>query len=255
MATDLAAYAASMYESDPPNGREMMHLYGVGDHGGGPTRSMLDTAKRWMSDDVVYPKLRFGSARGFFEDLQKSSANLKIPTWRNEMYREYQRGVMTTQAETKRRIRNAEELLLNAEKFSAIATLFGPSYPAEEFDDAWKHLLFDDFHDIFPGSGIAVNYVDAKRNLEDVQRVGNGILDGSLSELAAHVRSNGPGTPVVVFNSLAWPRNEVVVTEVQLPGPAGGVGGFSSPGEAVAPQRLSKNDVKTPLQPHPPPPT
>src|SRR6267154_27739 len=167
MATDLAAYAASMYESDPPDGREMMHLYGVGDHGGGPTRSMLDTAKRWMADDLVYPKLRFGTARGFFDDLQKSSSNLKIPTWRNEMYFEYHRGVLTTQAETKRRIRNAEELLLNAEKFSAISALFGRSYPAERFDGAWKNLLFDDFHDIFPGSGIAVNYLDAKRNLEN----------------------------------------------------------------------------------------
>jgi alpha-mannosidase len=118
-----------------------------------------------MTSDAVYPQLRFGTARGFFDDLQKSSANLNIPTWRNEIYFEYHRGVMTTQAETKRRIRKAEELLLNAEKFSAISSLYGRSYPAEEFDGAWKDLLFDDFHDIFPGSGIAVNYLDAKRNL------------------------------------------------------------------------------------------
>src|SRR6267143_6918563 len=72
MATDMAAFAPAMYTSDPPGGREMMYLYGVGDHGGGPTRSMLDTAKRWMADDLVYPKLRFGTARGFFDDLQKS---------------------------------------------------------------------------------------------------------------------------------------------------------------------------------------
>ena len=32
----------------------------------------------------------------------------------------------------------------------------------------WKSLLFDHFHDIMPGSGIAVNYLDAKRNLENV---------------------------------------------------------------------------------------
>ena len=30
---------------------------------------------------------------------------------------------------------------------------------------AWKRLLFDDFHDIMPGSGIGVNYLDARRNL------------------------------------------------------------------------------------------
>jgi alpha-mannosidase len=239
MATDLGAYAASMYESDPPNGREMMHLYGVGDHGGGPTRSMLDTAKRWMSDEVVYPRLRFATARGFFDNLQKSSANLKIPTWRSEMYFEYHRGVMTTQAETKRRIRNAEELLLNAEKFSAIATLFGPSYPAEKFDGAWKDLLFDDFHDIFPGSGIAVNYLDAKRNLENVNRLGNAILGGSLNEIGSRINTQGLGVPVVIFNSLSWPRKEVTQITAQLPADAGQIEVRDGGGELVPSQLLS----------------
>src|SRR5258707_5973055 len=56
--SDLAAYAPAMYSSDPPGGREMMHLFGVGDHGGGPTRLMLDAAARWMSPQAVYPKLQ-----------------------------------------------------------------------------------------------------------------------------------------------------------------------------------------------------
>jgi alpha-mannosidase len=239
MATDLAAYAATMYESDPPDGREMMHLYGVGDHGGGPTRSMLDTAKRWMSDDVVFPRLRFGTARGFFGDLQKSSANLKIPTWRNEMYFEYHRGVMTTQAETKRRIRNAEEILLNAEKFSAISSLFGRSYPAGDFDGAWKDLLFDDFHDIFPGSGIAVNYLDAKRNLENVGRAGNAILGESLNEIGSRINTQGAGVPVVIFNPLSWPRKEVTEIAVQLPGAARQIEVADRAGKLVPSQLLS----------------
>jgi len=206
MATDLSAYAPSMYSSDPAEGRQMMHLYGVGDHGGGPTRTMLDTARRWMSSYAVYPNLKFGTAIGFFDDLQKSKANLNLPTWRDEMYFEYHRGVMTTQAETKRRIRTTEELLLNAEKFGAISMPFGKPYPAAELDAAWKRLLFDDFHDIFPGSGIAVNYLDARRNLEDVQRTGNAILADSLHELSTHINTDGPGAPIIVFNSLSWPR-------------------------------------------------
>ena len=216
MADDLSAYAPAMYASDPPDGREMMHLYGVGDHGGGPTRAMLDIAKRWMDPDVVYPRLQFGTARGFFDDLEKNQANLNLPTWRNEMYFEYHRGVLTTQAETKRLIRTTEELLLDAEKFSALSTLFGKGYPANDFNGAWQRLLFDDFHDIFPGSGIAVNYLDAKRNLEDVGRTGNAILESSLDELSASINTQGPGVPVVIYNSLSWPRKEVIETEVQL---------------------------------------
>src|SRR6202011_2703087 len=97
-------------------------------------------------------------------------------------------------------------------------TLYGRPYPSEDFDRSWKDLLFDDFHDIMPGSGIAVNYLDAKRNLEDVGRRGRAILDGSLGELAQHINTTVPGIPVAVFNSLSWPRNEVVEAVVELPG-------------------------------------
>jgi len=147
--------------------------------------------------------------------------------------------VQTTQAETKKRVRTTEELLLNAEKFSALATLYGRAYPSEDFSRAWKELLFDDFHDILPGSGIAVNYLDAKRNLEDVSRVGRGILDGSLSEIAAHINTPGPGVPVVVFNSMSWPRNEVVEADVQLPSAAPAVQVVDGAGKPVASQLLA----------------
>jgi len=44
----------------------------------------------------------------------------------------HHRGGADFQAETKRRIRKTEELLLNAPKnFSAIATLYGRAYPSE----------------------------------------------------------------------------------------------------------------------------
>jgi alpha-mannosidase len=217
MARDLSIWIPSLYGTDAKQHADMLHLYGVGDHGGGPTRIMLDTATRWMRPDVVYPNLQFTTASSFFDDIQKKLPGMQVPTWRDELYFEYHRGVMTTQAETKKRIRKTEELLLNAEKFSALATLYGRKYPVEDFDRGWKRLLFDDFHDIMPGSGIAVNYLDAKRNLEDVGRAGQAILDGSLQELAAHINTEGSGVPVVILNSLSWPRKEVIEVQVQLP--------------------------------------
>jgi alpha-mannosidase len=236
---DVSVWVPAIYGEKPPANAEMMHLYGVGDHGGGPTRTMLDTATRWMQPDVVFPNLQLGTATAFFADLQPKLAKMSVPVWRDELYFEYHRGVFTTQAETKRRIRKTEALLLNAEKFAAVATLLGRRYPSEEFDRGWKDLLFDDFHDIFPGSGIAVNYLDAKRNLEDVGRVGQGILDASLEEIAANINLKGSGVPVVVFNSLSWPRDEVVETEVRLPEASGFVEVADAAGKPVASQVLS----------------
>ena len=53
---------------------EMMHLYGVGDHGGGPTRAMLDHARALMAPDRVFPKLEFSSATRFLRRSGEEAA-------------------------------------------------------------------------------------------------------------------------------------------------------------------------------------
>jgi alpha-mannosidase len=244
MARDLSIWVPSLYGTDAKQHSDMLHLYGVGDHGGGPTRTMLDTATRWMKPDVVYPNLKFTTATSFFSDLERKLPSMQVPTWNDELYFEYHRGVMTTQAETKKRIRATEELLLNAEKFSALASRYGRTYPSEDLDRGWKRLLFDDFHDIMPGSGIAVNYLDAKRNLEDVGRAGKAILEGSLQELAAHINTQGSGVPIVVFNSLSWPRKEVIEVEAELPISAKRIEVVDATGKTV-PSELLKLDSET----------
>ena len=238
LATDVSIWMPSIYGKTIPDKPEMMHLYGVGDHGGGPTRVMLDHADQLRSPDAVYPKLQFSFARDFFSDLEKKLPNMQVPTWDGELYFAYHRGVFTTQAETKRRIRRAEETMLNAEKFSSLATLYGHTYAQDDLGLAWKNLLFDHFHDIMPGSGIAVNYLDAKRSLENVDRAANEVTYGSLREIAAHVNTQGEGVPVMIFNSLSWPRTEVIEVEAQLPTPARQIEVVDSKGSRVEYQLL-----------------
>jgi alpha-mannosidase len=239
LAKDLSVWAPSIYGQQGSGTPEMMHLYGVGDHGGGPTRTMLDSAARLMSPNTVFPKLQFSTAAAFFDDLNKNLPNMRVPTWKDELYFQYHRGVFTTQSDTKQRIRRSEETLLNAEKFSSLAFLYGCPYSQEEINRAWKRLLFDHFHDIMPGSGIAVNYLDAKRNLEDVRRAGNEIIDGSLHEIAVRVNTQGQGVPVLVFNSLSWPRSEVIEVGVQLPAQARQIQVVDSAGKPAESQLLS----------------
>ena len=218
MAQNLSFWAPSMYAQNTGIQPEMMHLYGVGDHGGGPTRDMLDNGLRLQSPDVVYPKLKFGTAGAFFADLEKKLPAMTVPEWKDELYFEYHRGVMTSQADTKQRIRHDEELLLNAEKFSSFAMPYGYAYPQDKLTDAWRKLLFDHFHDIMPGSGVAVNYLDAKRNLDEVARLAGEAMNGGLRQIAATVATDSQqGVPVVVFNPLSWERREPVEIEVQLP--------------------------------------
>jgi alpha-mannosidase len=253
---DFSFYAPSIYGSkfgenklgENKDSRQMLYLYGIGDHGGGPTRTMLDEANRLRDPNTVFPKIEFSTAKDFFADLAHELPNLKVPTWKDELYFEYHRGVLTTQADTKQRIRRDEELMLDAEKYASVASLLGRSYPQAQFELAWKNLLFDHFHDVMPGSGIAVNYLDAKRNLEDVARSAKEITDGALGEIMAHVNTQGvnprgDGVPVVVFNSLSWVRTEVVEAEVQLPGPARDVEVLDGAGKRVDHQLLSMDST------------
>jgi alpha-mannosidase len=239
MGSQIATWMPSIYGKTIPDKPEMMHLYGVGDHGGGPTRIMLDHADQLRSPDAVFPKLEFSFARDFFADMEKKLPNMQVPTWDGELYFQYHRGVFTAQAETKRRIRRAEELVLNSEKFSSLALLYGHAYPQEGMERNWKNLLFDHFHDIMPGSGIAVNYLDAKRNLENVDRIANDFTMDSLREIAAHVNTQGNGIPVMIFNSLSWPRTDVTEVEVQLPEPARQIEAVDSAGKPAEAQLLS----------------
>jgi alpha-mannosidase len=239
LGTDLSIWMPSIYGKKLIDEPEMMHLYGVGDHGGGPTRVMLDHVEQLRAPSTVFPKLEFSFARDFFSDLEKKLPTIQVPTWDGELYFAYHRGVFTTQAQTKRRIRRAEEAMLNAEQFASIATLYGRPYPQDEMELAWKNLLFNHFHDIMPGSGIAVNYLDAKRNLEDVSRAANEVAHGTLKEVIAHINTQGEGVPIVTFNSLSWSRTEVIELEAQLPRPTAGIAVVDSAGKPAESQLLS----------------
>ena len=227
---------------------EIMDLYGVGDHGGGPTRAILDEGFHWAGPNSnggghVTPKYQFGIAQTFFSSIEKRIApespvwnyqsiakgytappavagKVDIPTWKSELYFEYHRGVMTTQANHKRNMRDAEEQVLNAEKWSSLAWLDGRAYPAKELTEDWKKVLFNQFHDLAAGSGIGVIYKDAQKDYDVVRWATNEIGAGALGAMAERINTQtkdlGP-IKVVVFNPLGWARSGDVTVKVQFP--------------------------------------
>ena len=231
-----------------PGEDSMMHLYGIGDHGGGPTRAVLDLADHWMEPDKVYPKMEYSTAGAFFADITprvtvpagtpdwnyrlmaKGSLTLppatgntiNIPVWNDELYLEFHRGVYTSQARHKQNMREEEERMLNAEKVASLTWLGGKDYPAVALNEAWKKVLMDQFHDTMSGSGVTPVYIDAQRDFDSVKQATGEITHAGLETIAAHVNTETkPGTvPLLIFNPLAWKRTDVVEAEVQLPRPA-----------------------------------
>ncbi|WP_071191485.1 alpha-mannosidase [Trichormus sp. NMC-1] len=196
---------------------DSLWLPGVGDHGGGPTRDMLEIARRW-EDSPIFPKLEFTTSENYLQQIKSQSHNL--PVWEDELYLEFHRGCYTTHADQKRWNRKSENLLYEAELFATLANIIcGVQYPQDEIEAAWKKVLFNQFHDILPGTSITQVYEDALPEWEQVEQVGNHILDESLSAIASHISLPQPpqpnSIPIIIFNSLNWQRCEVV--SVTLP--------------------------------------
>ncbi|WP_293125620.1 alpha-mannosidase [Microcoleus sp. bin38.metabat.b11b12b14.051] len=143
-----------------------------------------------------------------------------LPIWKDELYLEFHRGCYTTRADQKRQNRRCEELLYQAELLSAIATICtGAVYPRSELESAWKQILFNQFHDILPGSAIAQVYTDANLAFAEVDHACRHILLQSLDAIAARISLPAPpqpdAQPIFVFNTLNWSRSQVVA--VPLP--------------------------------------
>ncbi|ODH00127.1 alpha-mannosidase [Nostoc sp. KVJ20] len=210
---------------------ESLWLPGVGDHGGGPTRDMLETAQRWQKSPF-FPDLEFTTAEKYLQKIssqltsqskiQNPKSKIQSPTWNDELYLEFHRGCYTTHADQKRWNRRCENLLYETELFATLATVScGVTYPKAEIEAAWKQVLFQQFHDILPGSSITQVYTDALPQWQQVEQVGTKILQESLLAIASHINLSEPpkpdSLPIFVFNSLNWQRSEVV--SVVLPTP------------------------------------
>ena len=193
----------------------MMVLFGVGDHGGGPTNEMLDRIEHLKHLDI-YPTIEYCTAAQYITWLKKQNPE-EIPVWKDELYLEYHQGTFTTQANMKEYNRQNEALLTSAEKFSTIATMYGKNYNHALLNEAWKNVLFNQFHDILPGSGIRENYIDASERHKAAKKSGEFELQKSLAMIASNIGTSKitKGTPVVVFNQLSWERSDLAT--IHLP--------------------------------------
>jgi alpha-mannosidase len=201
---------------------KMMVLFGVGDHGGGPSLEMMKRIDRLKTLDI-YPKVEFGTAGNYISWLKDQNLS-KLPVWDSELYLEYHRGTFTTQSETSDLNRESEELLTNAEKFSTVATMYGRKYDNASIEKAWQEVMFNQFHDILPGSGIRENYIDAAERYRIAKEIGTHELDGSFSNIDKRINTlNVKGRPVVVYNPLSWERSDVV----RVPLPESFIGDYS----------------------------
>jgi len=147
--SEMALYAIDFYKMY--GSKYTLKVYGIGNHGGGPTRKDIENIIR-MSNYPIYPKIKFGTYKEFFEKLEEIKD--KLPVITEELNFIFD-GCYTTQSRIKMANKIAEATVEETEKFSVFSSAISDyKYPSEKFRKAWENILFSHFHDIIPGSGV-----------------------------------------------------------------------------------------------------
>ncbi|MGQ9697296.1 MAG: glycoside hydrolase family 38 C-terminal domain-containing protein, partial [Armatimonadota bacterium] len=240
-----------LFEFEKATGlKDYLFVYGVGDHGGGPTRRDLCTALE-MDSWPIWPNVRLSTTEEFFSIAEQKAPDL--PVVNQELGYVFE-GCYTSQSNIKRANRLSENALAEAEIWAITARgLAGLEYPIDRLHEAWRNAMFNQFHDILPGSGVHATYEYAQGLFQEIMvaaemvktrclrriagRVNTAALVGTPpsgglgagvgpgigagpgdSSLGTGVTARGAGAlgdePLVVFNPCPWVRSGVVLAKV-----------------------------------------
>ena len=201
-------------------------LPGVGDHGGGPTAEMLEQLELWRQQPLATPQ-RHGTLRQYLAELEPLRPQL--PVWRDELYLELHRGCATSRPDQKRHNRSLERLLREADLAQALLRLLRPEAGEQPAAD-WRPLLFQQFHDILPGTSIPEVFEQAEPQWRRARRQAVAARDRALQRLLPRrggwwllqLQFQEAGPRTVRLPRGAWRLADAAQPLSQQPAPGGG---------------------------------
>ncbi|MGL4737906.1 MAG: alpha-mannosidase [Cellulosilyticaceae bacterium] len=193
---------------------EALLVYGIGDGGGGPSESHLESLER-AKHSVAVPRVIQQSGIDFFERLKGNEAH--YPRWCGELYLEKHQGTYTTHAKSKKYNRQMELALRECEFACTLAhQAVDFPYPKEIIEAIWKEVLLYQFHDILPGSSIQRVYVESLARYAYLYEQVTAITQAAYEAVSSHIDCADMKQPVVYFNSLNWIRTQWIGEGEQL---------------------------------------
>lgn len=187
---------------------EGMVFYGVGNHGGGPTKLNIESIHRYDRMGT-FGRMTMSSPRAYFDEmLARGEAFLDGLSVRRDDLQHHAPGCYSAHSGIKAWQRRAQHAALSAERWAAVdAAVTGADYPRGDLERAWKQILFNQFHDILPGSAIEPSYDDARDQLGEAVAISKRILTRAHNRIARRVDipMDTATQPVLVFNPHPWP--------------------------------------------------
>lgn len=219
-----AQRAKTLFEmSEKLSGKPIMSFYGVGNHGGGPTVANIQALKKLQDETDDKDTYVFSSPNKFFEELDQT----QLPELRGDLHH-HASGCYTSVMKIKALNRKGEAHILSAERSGVMANLLGFKGEKTDLKEAWRTVLFNQFHDIMGGCcirgavddavlayGHSIHLADVAEN-ESLQKIAWNIdtTKGKKPNLNKTMfrawESDDMGVPVVVFNTNAFCVKEPV---------------------------------------------
>ena len=200
--TDKAQKAATIGLSNA------LHVFGVGDHGGGPTRRDITNAMHCVQSPMM-PDVIFDTTDGYFSAVEGEDAAAQLPVHKGEMNFVFE-GCYTSHADIKKANRLLESRLADVETLCLMAAEKGMTYPAQALEECWRTLLFHQFHDIMDGCAVSATYVQAQQKNDEALRCLDKIRGEALALLTDRCDN-----ALSCLNLLPYKRSELL--EIELP--------------------------------------
>ena len=198
-----AAQDAESWCRDEASESISLFTWGVGNHGGGPSRRDVAELDRWIH---AQPQIQavHSTPEAFFQALEDESVD--APVFADDL-RPVFVGCYTAQARVKQLHRGLENHLFAAEKLLTAAAVQGlTAYPSAQLHEAEQDLLFAEFHDILPGTTIQECEADSigvlQHGLTTVSRLQ---MKGAMALLAGQPKAVPEQTPVFLYNPHPYP--------------------------------------------------
>ena len=195
--TDLWNHIERAVQEKPERLRDTMCFFGVGNHGGGPTREQIDVIHSLMQSSADLD-IRFSSPEAYLAAIRPDAG--AAPTVTDELQM-HAVGCYSANSTLKRSYRRAECQLLVAERMAVLAAAWADRpAPAARLRTLWHELCLNQFHDTLSGSTTKEGADDAIMALGGIMSAAQEIANDAGRAIAAQVDTQGPGGAVLLFN-------------------------------------------------------
>ncbi len=222
--------------------------YGTGDIGGSPTLGSVRSVEKGIKGNGPLEIISATSDQ-MFKDFQPYKDHPELPVFNGELLMDvHGTGCYTSQAAMKLYNRQ-NELLGDAAERAAVAAewLNKAAYPGTTLTDAWKRFIYHQFHDDLTGTSIPHAYEFSWNDELISLKQFSGVLASSIRSIAGDMDTQVKGIPVILYNALGFPVQDIAEVELEVPAAPKGVTVYDNNGKKVASQLLSYTNGKAHL--------